>query len=253
MGKGPGFSRAAACLRRAAAARGQTAYSTAPIAGSASHAYKYGMNVAVIDTLGLLAVAIFVASLARRLSLPYAVCVILAGMALAVARIDIGLKLTHDVIFYLVLPPLLFEATLNIRWAELRQAMVPVLILSMLGVIVSVLVVASGLVWFLAWPVSAAIAFGVLIAATDPMAIITMFKDLGIREKICLLLESESRCNTSIAAVLFGLVLIWSEGSTGESAEGSVVAFSVMVQGLTMPGLLRRLALLPATAKTQQR
>ena len=71
--------------------------------------------------LGLLGLAILVALAARRLRLPYTVGLVLAGAALAASRVDAGLALTHDLIFDVVLPPLLFEAALNLRWNELRR------------------------------------------------------------------------------------------------------------------------------------
>src|SRR4051812_16563627 len=138
------------------------------------------MDAVIVGTLGLLIVAILVAIVARRLTLPYTVGLVAAGAALAFSRIDFGITLTHDIIFELILPPLLFEAALNIRWHELRRDMVPVLVLSILGVMVSAAIVSAGMAWIFGWPIAAALVFGVLIAATDPVAVIAMFKDTGI-------------------------------------------------------------------------
>ena len=104
------------------------------------------MDVVVFRALGLLGLAILVAIVARRLSLPYTVGLVLAGAALAVLRIDAGLALTHDLIFDVVLPPLLFEAALNLRWRRLARDLVPVLALSTVGVVLCAAVVAGGLV-----------------------------------------------------------------------------------------------------------
>src|SRR6516225_6630389 len=67
--------------------------------------------------------------------------------------------------------------------------------------------VMAGLVIVLGWPVSAALLFGALIAATDPVAVIAMFKDYGITGRLRLLVESESLFNDGVAAVLFTLAL----------------------------------------------
>jgi CPA1 family monovalent cation:H+ antiporter len=109
--------------------------------------------------------------------LPYTVGLVLTGIGLAVAGLETGAMLTHDFIFEVILPPLLFEAALSIRWRELRQDMLPVVVLSTLGVVISAVVVAAGMVKFLAWPAAPALVFGVLIAATDPIAVLAMFKD----------------------------------------------------------------------------
>jgi len=171
------------------------------------------MDFIIGHTLGLLTVAILVAIAARRLSLPYTVGLVVAGIALAFSRFETGVRLTHDVIFDVILPPLLFEAAINIPWHELRRDMVPVLVLSVLGVGISAAVVAGGMIALLAWPVASAIVFGVLIAATDPVAVIAMFKDTGLGGRLRLLVESESLFNDGVAAVLFGLALAYADSS----------------------------------------
>ena len=144
--------------------------------------------------------------------------------------------LTHDFIFEVILPPLLFEAALSIRWRELRQDMLPVVVLSTLGVIISAVVVAAGMVKFLAWPAAPAVVFGVLIAATDPIAVLAMFKDTGIKGRLRLLVESESLLNDGVAAVLFALVLTWAQ-ATG-SSQLSAVAVGRTLAFMTGGGIL---------------
>ena len=75
------------------------------------------MDVLLIRAFALLGLAILVALAARRLRLPYTVGLALAGAALAAFRVNAGLALTHDLIFDVVLPPLLFEAALNLHWS----------------------------------------------------------------------------------------------------------------------------------------
>jgi CPA1 family monovalent cation:H+ antiporter len=129
------------------------------------------MDLIIEQTLALMVVAIFVAIIARRLSLPYTVGLVVAGAALAFSRYDTGIRLTHDIIFDVILPPLLFEAAVNIPWHELRRDMIPVLVLSVFGVVISAAVVSAGMTWLWAWPFASALVFGVLIAATDPVAV----------------------------------------------------------------------------------
>lgn len=172
------------------------------------------MDIVIGQTLALMVIAIFVAIVARRLSLPYTVGLVLAGVALAVSRYDTGIHLTHDIIFDVILPPLLFEAAINIHWHKLRGDMVPVLVLSILGVVISALLVSLGMIWLVGWPFTSALVFGVLIAATDPVAVIAMFKDTSLGGRLRLLVESESLFNDGVAAVLFGLALVWAQGQS---------------------------------------
>jgi Sodium/hydrogen exchanger family len=142
------------------------------------------MDTVLTHTVSFLGVAILVAIIARRMRLPYTVGLVLTGIGLAVAEFETGAMLTHDFIFEVVLPPLLFEAALSIRWRELRQDMLPVVVLSALGVVIAAVVVATGMVKVLAWPAVPALVFGVLIAATDPIAVLAMFKDTGIKGRL---------------------------------------------------------------------
>src|SRR3979411_1419789 len=110
------------------------------------------MDIALTRTVSRLGVAILVAIIARRLRLPYTVGLVITGIGLAAARLDTGAMLTHDFIFEVVLPPLLFEAARRIGWRELRRDLVVVLTLSTLGVVISALVVGAGMMHFLGWP-----------------------------------------------------------------------------------------------------
>jgi len=173
------------------------------------------MDTLITSMLGLLLAAIAVALVARRLHLPYTVGLVLAGAALAMARVNTGITLTHDIIFSLILPPLLFEAAINIHWRELRKDALPVLVLSVAGTLIAATIVSAGMVWALGWPLQEAALFGALIAATDPVAVIAMFKDNNVSGRLRLLVGAESLFNDGVAAVLFTLVLAWAQANGG--------------------------------------
>jgi CPA1 family monovalent cation:H+ antiporter len=187
------------------------------------------MDLILSHTVGLLVVAIFVAIVARRIRLPYTVGLVVAGVGLALARVETGVTLTHEFIFDLILPPLLFEAALAIHWTELRRDALPVLTLAMLGVVISAVVVAVGMAKLVSWPVPSALVFGVLIGATDPVAVIAMFTDTGLKGRLRLLVESESLLNDGVAAVLFALVLGWMQASGGEATTPMKVAQALVL------------------------
>jgi hypothetical protein len=79
------------------------------------------MDTVLTQTISFLGVAILVAIIARRVRLPYTVGLVLTGIGLAVAGLETGAMLTHDFIFEVIPPPLLFEAALSIRWRELQN------------------------------------------------------------------------------------------------------------------------------------
>jgi CPA1 family monovalent cation:H+ antiporter len=167
------------------------------------------VDALVTNSVALLLAAVVVALLARRLQLPYTVGLVGFGTLLALTRTAGGFHLTHNLIFEVLLPALLFEAAINIHWRDLARDSVLVLVLAVAGTVISAIVVAAGMVLLLGWPVRPAVLFGVLIAATDPVAVISMFKDNGIGGRLRLLTESESLFNDGVAAVLFVVALAW--------------------------------------------
>jgi len=187
------------------------------------------MDVILTNMIGLLLVAIFVAIAAHRLRLPYTVGLVVTGIALVFSPFHAHVTLTHDVIFDVILPPLLFEAAINIHWRDLRQDALPILSLAVLGTLIAAVFVAAGLVCGLGWPLRSALLFGVLIAATDPVAVIAMFKDNGITGRLRLLVESESLANDGVAAVLFTLVLAWSQTTGNQAATAGDIAQALLI------------------------
>ncbi len=165
------------------------------------------MTEILSNLVALLIVAVLVALAARLLKLPYTVGLVGTGIVLALFHLGPAPALTHDLIYLIILPPLLFEAALNIHWKELKADALPVLVLSTVGVAISAAVVTFGMQGLLGWPLGSALVFGVLIAATDPVAVIAMFKDLGVKGRLRFLVESESLFNDGVAAVLFALAL----------------------------------------------
>ena len=212
------------------------------------------MDIVIFRTVGLLAAAMIVAILARRLRLPYTVGLVAAGAGLAAARVPSGLELTHDFIFYAILPPLLFEAGLAIHWNELRRDALPVLTLATVGVVIAALVVAFGARALLGWPFASALVFGVLIAATDPVAVIAMFKDTGVKGRLRLLVESESLLNDGVAAVLFASVVGLAQ-ATGESASlpQALQALAITAGGGTLVGVVVGGACIAIAGRTPDR
>ena len=191
------------------------------------------MDILLFRALSLLGLAILVALAARRLRLPYTVGLVLAGAAVALTRSHAGLALTHDLIFDIVLPPLLFEAALNLAWSDLRRDLVPVVALSTIGVCLCALVAAGGLIVLLDWPPESALLFGALISATDPIAVIALIKESRVTGRLSLLIEAESLFNDGAAAVLFALVLIWTAHGPGNAQDplAAVTTFVVVAGG----------------------
>ena len=158
--------------------------------------------------------------LAQRLSIPYAVLLAVIGVALGVGDSIIAsaasgtalgdvlatLDKFHpgaELLLAVFLPPLLFEAALNMDVRQLSDEIGPILVLAVLGVVVCTF--AAGLAL---WPIShmgllACIAIGAIIATTDPVAVVGIFRDVGAPRRLSMLVEGESLFNDAAAIAIY--------------------------------------------------
>ena len=158
-------------------------------------------------TLGLLLlIASLVAIVSRQLKLPYSVGLVAAGIALAALPTGIELPLTRDLIFNIFLPPLVFEAAMQLKWTPFRRDLPVTAGLAFPGVAIAAAIVATGMVCVAGWSWIGAALFGVLIAATDPVAVIAAFKEMKVEPRLSGIVEAESLLNDGAAAVGFGLL-----------------------------------------------
>src|SRR5260370_11549071 len=155
----------------------------------------------------LLLIAAVVAMITRRLRMPYSVGLVTAGVVLSLLSFAPRITLTKDLLFTVLLPPLIFEAALYLHWKELRRDLGVIVLLATAGAGLSAAITSAGMHFLAGWPWTAATVFGVLIAATDPVSVIATFKEAGAHGRLLLLVESESLFNDGTAAVAFGVAL----------------------------------------------
>ena len=167
----------------------------------------------------LLLIGAVVAMLTRRLRLPYSVGLVAAGMILAILPFAPKVSLTKELIFTALLPPLLFEAAFYIHWEQLRRDFSVIVLLATLGVLMSACVTTIGMHYLARWQWLSALAFGVLIAATDPVSVIATFKEARAHGRLLVLIEAESLLNDGTAAVAFGVVIALASGQQLTSFE----------------------------------
>lgn len=171
------------------------------------------MNDLDLTLLGLLLfVASLVAMLTRRLNLPYSVGLVVAGIVLALLPYGIRVPLTQELVFTIFLPPLIFEAAIQIPWKPFRRELPLLLLLVTLGVLLAAGTVAAGMHYLIGWSWIGAAFFGILVAATDPVSVIAMFKTVDVDHRLHLLVESESLLNDGVAAVGFAILLAIAAG-----------------------------------------
>ena len=156
--------------------------------------------------VSILLVVSLVAIVVRRVRMPYTVALVLAGLLLAL-QTRLRLQMTPELVLALFLPPLLFEAAFHIQARDLLDELPTILSLAVLGVALSTILVGVALSFLGILPLSVALLFGALLAATDPVSVVSTFKALGAPRRLTTLLEGESLLNDGTAIVLFQIMI----------------------------------------------
>ena len=154
----------------------------------------------------LLLVACLIAMLTRRIGLPYIVGLLIAGFSIAFLPGRPAVTLSRDLIFNVLLPPLVFEAALQLDWQQFKKELPLTLTLAFLGVGLATLVVAVGMHYAAGWSWIGSALFGVLIAATDPISVIASFRQMGCLPRLSMVVEAESLLNDGVAAAGFAVL-----------------------------------------------
>jgi CPA1 family monovalent cation:H+ antiporter len=182
--------------------------------------------------------------ISRKIKLPYTVLLMLVG-SLLVPLSYVGpfsflreFTLTPELLFYIFLPILIFESAYNMRIRELQHNIWAVSFFSIGSLLISAAFVGLVLWYLLSWfgleiPMIVIFLFGALISATDPVAVLALFKEYGVPRRLSFLFEGESLFNDGTSLALFLVVLgVATTGFHGAATILSgIVSFSVMVVG----------------------
>lgn len=198
----------------------------------------------------MLALASVVYYIAGRFRLPYTVLLTLVGVFLVpLSSIDAfgfirDFQLTPELLFFIFLPTLLFESAYNMPIRRVADEVRPILLLAVVGYLVSAFLIGGGL-WLalgafgLSVPFLVTLLFGALISATDPVAVLALFKEYGAPRRLTLLFEGESLANDATALALFVVILgLIEAGITSSGIFLGGVTFLVMLLGGAVLGML---------------
>ena len=206
-------------------------------------------GVALVPIGVLLLVACLIAMLSRRLGLPYIVGLVVAGFLIALLPNSPEVPLSRDLIFNVLLPPLVFEAALQLEWKRFRAELPLTLALAFLGVAIAAAVVTVGMHSIVGWTWIGAALFGVLIAATDPVSVIAAFREMGCLPRVSMIVESESLLNDGVAAVGFAVLSAIALGGS-PTAANVLPEFLWSLGGGLLIGLAVSWAVLMAVGRT---
>ncbi len=206
------------------------------------------LSEVILVVMGLLTIAMIAAAICKNIPVPYTVFLVILGIVLgSIARHnpEIGLllefQLTPDLVLFLFLPALIFESALNMDARLLMKDIIPVLVLAIPAMLISAGLIGVGLWVIQDFNIFHALLFGALISATDPVAVIALFKELGAPQRLTILVEGESLLNDATAIVFFNIILglaITEQFTASDAGFAALEFFRVFFGGLFVGGII---------------
>ena len=198
-----------------------------------------------IVALVLLAAVASLLALAPTLRIPYPILLVLGGLAIGVVPGMPEVELEPELIFFGVLPPLLYGTAFFTSLSDLRANARPIGLLA-IGLVVAttvgVAVVAHEVIDGLTWP--AAFVLGAIVSPTDPLAATAIARRLGVPRKLVAIVEGESLVNDGTGLVLYRVaVAAVLTGSFSAVATGGQFVLSVaggVAVGLAVGWIVRQ-------------
>ena len=192
--------------------------------------------------LVVLSVSLSVATISRISSwfrkIPYTLLLVIVGLGLAFVDVRL-VNLSPELILEIFLPPLLFEAAWNMRWRDLKENLIPVSLFAVLGVAISVIGIALAVSHFTQLSLPMALLLGASLAATDPVSVVALFRELGAGKRLRVVMEGESLLNDGVAVVAFILLVGIPLGTAEFSVANTLAQFFTFVGiGIGVGGLV---------------
>ena len=211
----------------------------------AAEAAQHGENTAhasqvialVGAIVGLLVVAAAVQALSKRWRIPFTVALVVVGalIGLLAGRVELlqplaAVEVNPDAVLFVFLPTLIFQSAFHLDARALRENLTPTLTLAIPGLLLSTAVI-GGIMhmaapWVgvhLSW--AEALLLGSILSATDPVAVIALFGQLGAPKRLTVLVEGESLFNDATAIVLSRIII-------GVLAAGALSTSTLFVGGV---------------------
>lgn len=189
----------------------------------------------------IISAALVVATLSQLVpwlrQVPYTLMLVITGMGLALLDIHFFTP-SPELILWIFLPPLLFEASWNLNWKDLKRDLVPIAIYVTIGVAITILGIALPLNQWNGISLPVALLIGACLAATDPVSVSALLKELGAPPRLKALVEGESMFNDGTAVVAFGLMLGIAQGTASFDPQQLLVKFLTVVGVGLLVGLI---------------
>lgn len=167
-----------------------------------------------LSVFTLMLISLGINMLALKTRIPYTVLLVIAGSFLVpLSDIDAfsfvtSFQLTPELLFFIFLPILIFESAYNINIRNIEENKFVILVLAVLGLLISTFFIGYVGQWALHLigfevPLLVTLLFGAAISATDPVAVLSLFKEFGAPHRLTLIFEGESLFNDGTAFAIF--------------------------------------------------
>ena len=201
----------------------------------------------VLEVSLLLVVVVGVAVATRRSRLPLSVVLVVAGLGLSATGLagDLGRlegEAFQEVVVLVFLPVLVFAAALDLDLRGFVRNLGAIMGLAIVAFAVSAVLVGLALAAGLGLPLVVALLFGALISATDPVAVVAIFREVGVPRRLLVLVEGESLLNDGVAIVLTAVLLGAATGTATGPVSGAARFFGVFFGGALIGAALGALA-----------
>lgn len=158
--------------------------------------------------LAIMLAVVVLSLLARRLHIPYPIFFVIGGTLLGFIPGLPSVRLNPELIFLLVLPPLLFPAALFTSWRDFRANSRPILLLAVGLVLFTTVIVAFLAKYYFHLPLAVGFVLGAIISPPDAIAATAIAERLRLPHRIVTVLEGESLVNDATALVTYRLAII---------------------------------------------
>jgi len=166
---------------------------------------------------------------------PYSILLILVGVGISILPIDVGLRLSHDVIMALVLPLILFNGAIELNRRVLRENIVVPLVLVVVGIPLAVALLGAATAAVFGLPVLISLLLAGIVVPTDPIAVLSLFEEIDAPERLSVIVDSESLFNDGVAVVIVNVLLVLiaeRPTPTGSSEIATTVVLDLFVVGV---------------------
>jgi len=188
--------------------------------------------------LVVLVVALAVTAVARRVNISAPLVLVVVGLGLSFVPGLPAVPLEPELVLFLVLPPLLYSASLESSALRIRENMRPILLLAV-GLVVFTTAVVGIVAWLIVpdLPLASALVLGAVVAPPDAVAAASIGRRLGLQRRVMTILEGESLLNDATALTLFRVMLAAAVG-TGATVLGGLGEFALAAVGGVVIGAL---------------